>query len=208
MLNSVDAATDFILSGMTGCPVDVVLYDGGQTSLLKSTVESPAPLRLAITKGAIEGIQPGRRVMLLAYHDGLAMRADGHLDQVRILDEGRYLEISNVHWELLERRRHIRIPVSVPVDIRVVIPGRDASTVHVIGGSTLDMSISGAFVRATELPEEGSLVEFATELDGEPVKTLAVVARVTRDRNGVGLHFVEYLENSRFKLQDFLSKAA
>ncbi|HVT13085.1 MAG TPA: PilZ domain-containing protein [Fimbriimonadaceae bacterium] len=203
-----DATADFILSGLTGCSVDVVIYDDGQTQLLKSTVEHSAPLRLAVQLGCLDGIRPGRRVMLLAYYEGLSMRADGHLDQIRSGENGRCLEISNVHWELLERRRHIRVPVSIPVAIKVVIPGRDTSSVHVISGTSLDMSISGAFVKVSELPQEGALVEFSTEIDGEPIKTLAVVARVTSDRNGIGLHFVEYIENARFKLQNFLTKAA
>ncbi len=203
-----DATADFILSGLAGCPVDVVIYDDGQTQLLKSTVEHSVPLRLNIEQGCLDGIRPGRRVMLLAYHEGLSMRADGHLDQIRSHEDGRSLEISNVHWELLERRRHIRVPVSIPVALKVVIPGRDNSTVHTISGTSLDMSISGAFVKVSELPQEGSLVEFSTEIDGEPVRTLAVVARVTSDRHGIGLHFVEYLESARFKLQNFLTKAA
>jgi hypothetical protein len=113
-----------------------------------------------------------------------------------------------VHWELLERRRHIRVPVNVSVTMRAVVENENKPVVDVITGSTVDLSISGAFVKATMLPQEGSLVEFSTELNGETVRILAVVAHITRERSGVGLHFVEYLDNARYMIHEFLTNAA
>lgn len=193
---------------MAGCPVDLVLYEEGQTRLIKTEVVSPLPLRLRVLDDVRRSLRAGHRVMLLAHHEGLAMRADGHLDQFRTVDNCMYIEISNVHWELLERRRHIRVPVVVPVILRMVTDSDEEPSVQAIMGTTLDMSISGAFFKSKELPPEGSLVEFSADLDGEVIRTLAVVAHATSERSGVGLHFVEYLENSRHLLSLFLSKAA
>lgn len=193
---------------MTGCPVDLVLYDEGQTRLIKTVIATPLPLRLKVLDDSRDGVRSARRVMLLAHHEGLSLRADGHLNRVVNEDLDVFLEINQVHWELLERRRHIRVPVNVEVNLRAVLEGGAEPTVDIITGTTLDLSISGAFVRATTLPQEGSLVEFSAELDGETVRILAVVAHITRERSGVGLHFVEYIDNARYMIHEFLTNAA
>ncbi|MFI5384786.1 MAG: PilZ domain-containing protein [Fimbriimonadales bacterium] len=203
-----DATTSYILSGMTGCPVDLVLYDDGNTRLLRTEIASPLPLRLKVLSGSQSGVRAGRRVMLLACHEGLALRGDGHLDQYRSEKGGLELEIGSVQWELLERRRHVRVPLNLPVTLRAVAQGDDEPTVENITGTTMDISVSGAFVKAAVLPDEGSLVEFTTHIQGEELRTLAVVAHVTHERSGVGLHFVEYLGNSRHLLREFLTRAA
>jgi hypothetical protein len=204
----VDATTSFIVSGMKGAPVDLIIYEEGLTRLVKTTVDNPTPLRLRIVDKGHKAIRPGRRVMLLSNHEGLAMRADGHLNDIQCDSTGMFLDVSNVHWELLERRRHVRVPVGVAITLRTVVEAEDEPTVELLTGSTMDMSVSGAFVRMDQLPEQGSLVEFVAELDGVTVRVLAVVAHITPERKGVGLHFVEYLENARLTLQTFLTKAA
>jgi hypothetical protein len=204
----VDATTSFIVSGMKGAPVDLIIYEEGLTRLVKTHVDTPTPLRLKIAEQGHKGIRPGRRVMLLSNHEGLAMRADGHLNEIQRDPTGMFLEVSNVHWELLERRRHVRVPVNLPITLRTVVESEEDATVDLLHGATMDMSVSGAFVRMEQMPTQGSLVEFATELDGAPVRVLAVVAHLTPERKGAGLHFVEYLDNARLTLQTFLTKAA
>lgn len=205
---NVDATTSFIVSGMKGCPVELVLYDEGHTRLIKTLIHTPMPLSLKVIDDLKRGICPGRRVMMLAHHNGMVIRADGHLDGARTTDDGHFLEIGPVHWELLERRRHIRVPISAEVKLRAVLDEADEAAVDEIFGLTMDISVSGAFVTAATLPEEGSLVEFAVTLNGEQVRILAVVAHITRERNGFGLHFVEYLDNARHQLHSFLNRAA
>jgi hypothetical protein len=205
----VDATTSFIVAGMTGAPVDLIIYEEGLTRLVKTHVDTPTPLRLKVVDGGRKEIRSGRRVMLLSNHEGLAMRADGHLNDLQRDPSGMFLDVSNVHWELLERRRHVRVPVNVPITLRTVVESQDsAAAVELLQGATMDMSVSGAFVRMEHLPVQGSLVEFVTELEGVPVRVLAVVAHLTPERKGVGLHFVEYLDNARLTLQTFLTKAA
>jgi hypothetical protein len=204
----VDATTSFIVSGMENWPVDLVLYDNGQTRLVKAEIESPTPLRLKLIDAKAANIRPGRRVMLLAKQDSIGMRGDGHLDEVRRGPEGVHLDISQVHWELLERRRHVRVPVYLPISIRTVVENREAPAVDIFSGTTIDLSISGALVNVSPLPIEGSLVEMQANLNGENVRVLAVVAHAAGSGTGLGLHFVEYLDNARFHLQTFLSQAA
>jgi hypothetical protein len=146
--------------------------------------------------------------MLLSQHNHLAMRADGHLAQVENTSEGLFLEINQVHWEILERRRHVRVPVSADVTLRAVMENEDQPSVEVLNGTALDLSVSGAFVTGKDLPKEGSLIEFSINLDGVTVRTLAVVAHNVNGRMGVGLHFVEYIDNARYLLHGFLTRAA
>jgi hypothetical protein len=204
----VETTTSVIVSGMTGWPVDLVLYDDGHTRLIKAEIEGTMPLRLKVIDPNARGIRAARRVMLLAKQDHVAMRADGHLDQVRHEADGLRLEIGQVQWELLERRRHVRVPVSISVSIRAVVENDDAPAVDNLEGKTVDLSISGAFVKVSPVPVEGSLIEMKMVLDGEPVRMLAVVAHAAGPGSGVGLHFVEYLDNARFLLHDFLTQAA
>ena len=205
---SVDASASFIVSGMVGAPVDLVVYDAGRTRLVKTVIDHTMPLRLRQVEALKPRLRPARRVMLLAHHDGLALRADGHLSRVDAGDESVFLEINQVHWEVLERRRHVRVPVKADVSLRMVVEGEEQPVVSQLNGTTVDLSVSGAFVVGTNLPAENSLIEFSIDLDGHHVRTLAVVAHNTTGRQGVGLHFVEYIDNARFLLHGFLTKAA
>lgn len=193
---------------MVGASVDLVVYDGGKTRLIKTVIEHAMPLRLRQVEANKPRLRPARRVMLLAYHEGLALRADGHLSHVDSSGEDTFLEINQVHWEILERRRHVRIPVKANVSLRTVIESDEQPVVTQLDGTTVDLSVSGAFVTGSNLPNENSLIEFAIELDGQLVRTLAVVAHNSSGRHGVGLHFVEYIDNARFLLHGFLTKAA
>jgi len=204
----VDETTKFILSGIAGYPVDVVLYDDGETHLIKTQVVVSAPLQLKVVGQNRFGLRAGRRVMLLAHYEGLALKADAHLDRFRNDEEGLFLDIGSVNWEILERRRHIRVPVEIPVLLRAVYPGEGEPEVRVVEGTSLDMSISGAYVKTDELLEEGALLEFSVEIEGQTVRTLAVIAHVATEHGGLGLHFVEYLENARQILHGFLTRAA
>lgn len=192
---------------MAGSAVDVVLYDNGETRMVKTTVETVVPLRLKALR-VVDGLRSARRVMLLTHRDGVALRGDGHLDEVRHASDGWSLEIGHVHWEILERRRHVRVPVATRSIMRVVRELDDQPEVQRIVGTTVDMSISGAFVQVEDAPPQGALVEFSTSLGAHEVRTLAVVAHTLLDKSGIGLHFVEYLENARFHLSEFLREAA
>jgi hypothetical protein len=193
---------------MAGSPVDLVLYDEGCTRLIKTVIDTPMPLRLKVVDENAKDMRAARRVMLLAHADGVALRADGHLDSLSREADGLYVQLSHVTWELLERRRHVRVPVELPVRLSLVVEGEVQPEIDGWVGTTADMSISGAFVRCSDLPDAGSLVEFSTVVDDEEVRTLAVVAHSSKERGGVGLHFVEYLGNARFALHGFLAKAA
>jgi len=196
------------MSGLEGYPVDVVLYDDGETHLVKTQVVAISPLQLKVVGQNRFGLRAGRRIMLLAHYEGLALRADGHLDRFRSADDGLFLEISNANWEVLERRRHIRVPVEMRISFRAVYATDEQPEVRIVEGTTLDMSISGAYVKTDDLPEEGALVEFSAEIDGQTVRTLAMVAHVSPEVGGVGLQFVEYLDNARHILHGFLTHAA
>jgi hypothetical protein len=193
---------------MGGAAVDLVVYDGGRTRLIKTEIAHAMPLRLRVTDDSKHRLRPARRVMLLAQHNHLAMRADGHLAHVEQSPEGLFLEVNQVHWEILERRRHVRVPVSADVSLRAVMESDDQPMVEMLRGTALDLSVSGAFVTGQDLPKEGSLIEFSIDLDGVPVRTLAVVAHNASGRMGVGLHFVEYIDNARFLLHSYLTRAA
>lgn len=208
MLIDVDATTSFIVSGMVGAAVDLVVYDGGRTRLIKTVIENAMPLRLRVIDEGHQRLRPARRVMLLSQHNQLAMRADGHLSQVETTPNGTYLEVNQIHWEILERRRHVRVPVSVEVTLRAVVESEEQASVEVLTATAVDLSVSGAFVTGPNLPKEGSLIEFNVDLEGVPVRTLAVVAHNASGRMGVGLHFVEYIDNARFLLHGYLTRAA
>ena|SRR5579862_8378982 len=192
---------------MSGCKVDLVLYHEGNISVVPTVIASPIPLVLLAVGDANPSLRVGHRVMLLAHHEGLAMRAEGVLDLVIDGLEGTEYEITDVQWELLERRRHIRVPVSVSVSMQTVRRTKD-EFVKTYTGTTFDMSLSGAFIHANELPEENALVEVTIELEPNKVKTLAVVARVHKEGIGAGLHFVQYLNDSQPLLEEFLFDAA
>ncbi len=192
---------------MIGCGVDLLLFDEAETRLIKTQIEQPLPLRLRSVGAEASIPKSGRRAMLLAHFDGLPMRADGDLDTVGSDGEGVWFEMNGVRWEVLERRRHVRVPVSVPVKLRLC-DGDDDSPGTEIEGMTRDLSISGAFVKLSQVPEEGTLLEFEAEILGQTVRTLAVVARKVPECSGVGLQFVKYLEDARPQLHGFLTKAA
>jgi len=202
----VDGTSNFVAPGLIGHPVDVVLYDDGETHLIKTEVVEATPLLLRILGKSRAGVRAGRRVMLLAHYDGFALRADCHLNQLRVEEDVALLEIGNINWEILERRRHIRVLVSVPVVLRTVHQGNSEPEVRTLEGTATDMSISGAFVQIEGFVDEGALIEFSAEINGQTIRTLAVVARTVS--SGIGIQFVEYLDNARHLLHGFLTRAA
>ncbi len=203
-----DASTSFIVGGLTGCPVDLIIYNDGETRLVKSVVHNATPLSLRVEAGSVEGLRPALRVMLISMSDGVALRADGHLDQIRTESGEFFADLSSVHWEILDRRRHDRLPVNLPISLRLVTDHRHETVISSTEGTAVDMSISGAFVAMKEMPVPGSLVEFNTVLSGEPVRALAVVAYLSELRGGAGVHFVEYLGNARQAIHSYLSAQA
>src|SRR5579862_3133479 len=193
---------------MTGSPVDLVLYGGGHTQLLQAELLEAEPLRLRYVGSFGQRIQPMQQVMLLACYDGMRMRSAGVLDRVHEHDGVFDLNVSDAVWELLERRRHIRMPVRLPVKLRAVDQGGADLFGPSIDGATFDLSVSGAFIHVNEMPREDALLEVEMQIEGTLIRTLAVVARLNVDRGGMGLHFVEYLDDALGTLTCFLENAA
>lgn len=197
-----------VLGDLTGKSIDLVVYDNGVTRLFKTVVDLTNPLRLRVVEGDHAILRSGRQVMLLSRAEGNAFRADGHLDTIRRDNKGCFLEIGKLAWELLERRRHVRVAVETRVTLSAVEESDEGPRVRSSLGETFDLSDSGAFVKMDEPAAEGSLVECTLHLGKHEVRVLAMVAHHPVDQQGVGLHFVEYLGDAKPKLQQFLTEQA
>lgn len=201
----VDVATQMIVAGIAGQEVDLVVYDEGLTKVFRARVKSAQPLVLQVDAGPKEALRIARKAMILTQTDGLSLRGEGHLDGIRWVDGSAFLEISNANWEVLDRRRHPRFSVDVPVEMRLVSESADAPAIVIHDGRTVDMSISGAFVKMDQPPAAGSLVNFTAWINSKAFKALALVAHAANNGK-FGVHFVECYGSGNTDLQNFLSE--
>lgn len=200
-----DAATQFVVNRLAGQELDLVVYDEGLTRVFRVNVNSSQPLVLSFSGDRKDALRSTRRVMVVAHADGISLRGEGHIDQVRWDGKEATLEIGNVNWEVLDRRRHPRHSVDFAVEMKLVMEFDDNAEIVTHTGQAIDLSLSGSCVKIAKAPHLGTLVNFNGTLNGKPFNALALVAHVGTD-GSIGVHFVEFYGNSSADLSDYLKK--
>jgi hypothetical protein len=204
----VESVTETGVHLKIGSEITCLFGDGRLKNTAFSTVSSEAPLYLDCIASDVQRVSFPRKVVLVSYENGRVLRGEGEAVSMKRIDGHARLELSNVVWEDLERRRFARVTVKLPVSLRAVYEHNGDTVISVVEGFTEDLSIGGSKV-AVETPIlEGSLVEFLATLEGkEEVRALGIVAHANPDHT-MGIGFLDYVGAARTRLEEFLEEKA
>lgn len=192
-----------------GTTVTAVLFNQGRPSTAQCKVVSEAPLFLETEEASVENLTFPRPTIVLWQDEGKLMKGEATIVARHDGENSSVLELRNVMWEDLERRKFPRYAITVPCMLRAVEEVGGTTTINVFPGTTEDISAGGAWIRSEGQIEVGSLVEFqACVAPGEFVRALAVVPHRDTTRQGFGLSFLDFVGSSNRSLHDFLQRAA
>lgn len=192
-----------------GSTLTTVFHVEGRPSAAFCTVSSEAPLYLTTRDREVGNLEFPRPIMLLWQQGDHVLKGEAEAVSVQSDASGWVVEVQKVQWEDLNRRRHPRVPVTVPVALRAVQELQGNTSINIFQGITEDLSLGGAWVRVEPQVEVGSLVEFQAHLGpNETVRTFGVVAHRSDHKAGVGIEFLDYVGAAHYMLHTFLAKAA
>lgn len=190
-----------------GSPVSLVFYLNAQPVALAASVTRSTPLTLNTSDRSAALLEIGKRALLILQEGGQFAKAEAQITSCEAYAEGWRIEAGQFGWEEVDRRRYPRHHIEIPVIIKAVLESDGTAQLKYVQSQTVDISLGGAWVKASDELATGSLVEFQAELGtGEHMRVLAVVA--WSNEEGVGLEFVDFLGGSRYYLHNYLSQAA
>ncbi len=191
-----------------GTPITAAFLQGGASRSVTCTVTSEVPLYLRTEDEFVSRLDYPRPVHLLWRRDNEVLYADAQVTGFMENPDGKLLDVRHVKWEGFENRRYARHKIKLPVALRVVCESDIETTIRIFTGTTVDLSLGGAWVKAQEDLAVGSLMDFTANLgDDQPFRALAVVAH-QRARKNYGIEFLEIVGSGRINLSKFLSSAA
>jgi hypothetical protein len=192
----------------TGSPVSVVFYVNAQPVALAASVTKATPLTVITTDRSALLVEVGKRALMILQESGQFAKAEAQVTKCEPCADGWKIEVGQFGWEEVDRRRYPRYAIQMPVVVKAVMERNGSAQLKYVQGETIDVSLGGAWIKATDDLCAGSLVEFQAELgSGEHMRALAIVAW-REEEVGIGLEFVDFLGGSRYYLHNFLSKAA
>lgn len=191
-----------------GTEITAAFVQNGSSRSVHCTVNSEVPLYLGTGDEFVSRLEYPRPVHLLWSQDDRLLYADAQVTGFMDGPEGKLLDVRHVKWEGFENRRYSRHRMQIPVALRVVCESDNETSIRIYSGTTVDLSLGGAWVKAQEEIAVGSLIEFSANLGDEvPFRALAVVAH-RRARKNFGIEFLEIVGNGRISLSKYMSSAA
>ena len=184
-----------------------VVWIDGRPIAASCKVRSTNPITIYTAESDFLDFNYPCAVTLLWTSDGRVVRSESNISRADELDIGALLTIDFVKASELDRRRHSRIPATVPVAIRTVPTDPCETPIHLYQGFSKDVSFGGAWVELDDAPKLGTMVEFIARPEGLPtVRMLGVVAH--QDTNGIGVAFVEPVIGTRENLNEWINHVA
>jgi len=179
-----------------------------QPVAIAASVVKQVPLTLNTTDRSASMLEVGKRALLIHQDGPNFAKAEAQVVACDHFAEGWRIETGEFGWEEVDRRRYPRSEVKIPIVVKAVLEHKGSAQLKYVQGETVDMSLGGTWLKATDELVPGSLVEFQADLgNGENMRALAIVAWQSEEA-GVGLEFVDFLGGSRYYLHNFLNKAA
>ncbi len=192
----------------TGSQVSLVFYVNAQPVALAATVCRANPLTVTTNDRSALLVEVGKRTLLILQDTGQFAKAEAQVTKCEPCADGWKIEVGQFGWEEVDRRRYPRYAIQIPIVVKAVMERNGSAQLKYVQGETIDVSLGGTWIKATDDLTPGSLVEFQAELgSGEHMRALAIVAW-RAEEVGIGLEFVDFLGGSRYYLHNYLSKAA
>lgn len=184
----------------------MVFYTEQGSVAIKASIASASPLSVVVSSADVKLIAEGNRTLLILFDHKEYFKAEAVVTTVAGGDGDCTIQLSDELWEEVDRRRYPRVPTEVPVELRAIRESDGKAEVERFSGTTVDLSVGGAWVKLDHSIEPGSLVEAQFALSPqENVRILGVAAHRSGQTSGFGLEFVDFVGSARYVLHTYLS---
>lgn len=196
-------------SALERATITVVVNLEGAPRSLRAAYVSSEPFTVETDNTWARSLAPETKLLFVVQSGTEIIKGTGRvIDNVESGQNWRIV-VENVLWESVDRRRHSRKAVHLPVEYRVV--EEDASGTRMERGSamTMDLSVGGACLKADRLPNNGLLVDVSLSLNGfDATRALGVVVWVRPIAGEFGIEFLDYFADAKKVLGEFVEAAA
>jgi len=205
----VDSFSDTTKRLRVGRPVRLVVYSDQGAVGIKAVVSSTAPFEVRLKDGHVGMATNGTRLLVWVAEHPQPSKAEAIITLVSREGDELTWRIEGIDADHRERRKYDRRSEAMDVELKVVDETSEGSRIVRYKGTTLDLSMGGAWILVDRAIEIGSLVEFqATLPNGGVFKALGRVADKAMSRAGIGIEFTDYSGDSRNSLFEYFNTAA
>src|SRR5271165_2785085 len=167
--------------------------------VVDAEVVSLKPFQLATTNPSAGRLAKMRRALVVRQDNAQIWRLEAEVKDAVAVNDRWVCTLEPMKWSEIDRRRHPRFAVKLPVSIRAVIE-TDGQFQHTdVPGTALDLSLCGARVQIEADIEPGSLVEISLEIPGQQaINALAITAFTKPYQGQLGFEFIDFVGNAQY----------
>lgn len=194
---------------MVGRKVAAVFLIDGSPCNMSGVVRGLDPFQFETANRWAKDLDPGTRA-LFVYQEGQELhKASTRVSFVKEDDGLFFVDTSTVLWESVDRRRHVRRQVEVPVAFKFVQDSDGDVRMEACDGLTIDLSAGGSCVSYPKPPPVGTLVDCAFVLGSSaPSRALGVVAWIREASGEFGVEFLDFVGDAKNGITSFLNRMA
>jgi len=192
-----------------GARTSLVFYQDSMPIVVDAEVVNLKPFQLATTNPSAGRLARMRRALVVRQDQSQIWRLEAEVKDATP-DKDRWIcTLEPMKWAEIDRRRHPRFAVKLPVLVRAVIES-DGQFQHTdVGGTALDLSLCGARVQIEADIEPGALVEITIEITSrQSIQALAITAFTKPYQGQLGFEFIDFVGNAQYVLHSFLVEQA
>jgi len=188
-----------------GARTSLVFYRDSMPIVVEAEVVSLKPLQLATNNPSAGRLARMRRALVVKQDNTQIWRLEAEVKDATPEKDRWICTLEPMKWSEIDRRRHPRFAVKLPVMVRTVLES-DGEFKHTdIPGTALDLSLCGARVQIEADLDPGSLVEIRIELsDKHAFQALAATAFTKPYQGQLGFEFIDFVGNAQYQLHSFL----
>ena len=163
------------------------------------------PFQLSTTNPSAGRLARMRRALVVRQEKSQIWRLESEVIEA-VPDGNRWIcTLEPTKWSEIDRRRHPRFSVKMPVEVRAVIE-RDGEFAHTdLPGVALDLSLCGARVQIDADIEPGALVQIKLDISNrQSIQVLAMTAFTKPFQGQTGFEFIDFVGNAQYQLHSYL----
>ena len=192
-----------------GARASLVFYQDSMPIVVEAEVVNLKPFQLATTNPSAGRLARMRRALVVRQDNSQIWRLEAEVKDA-VPDNDRWIcTLEPMKWAEIDRRRHPRFAVKLPVSIRAVIESDGQFQHSDVAGTALDLSLCGARVQIEADIQPGALVEVTIEIASkQTIQALAVTAFTKPYQGQLGFEFIDFVGNAQYLLHSYLVEQA
>jgi hypothetical protein len=188
-----------------GDRTSLVFYQDSMPIVVEAEVVNLKPFQLATSNPTAGRLARMRRALVVRQDNTQIWRLEAEVkDAVAVKDQW-VCTLEPMKWAEIDRRRHPRFAVKLPVTVRAIIESNGQFEHTDVPGTALDLSLCGARVQIEAEIEPGALVEITLEFPNrQSITALAMIAFTKPYQGQLGFEFIDFVGNAQYVLHSFL----